>query len=445
MTATPAGRPGPAPENDAPARPRRPWWILPIFGSVPAVEPRSLDLLGLVSLAYLFENYDISLLMSALSLIAADFGIPEAELAGYTGIMRLGALPAFFLVPFADRLGRRKIFLAAVAGLSVLTFATAFTTSVVAFVIVQMLVRTCVLAASTMAFVIIAEEFVAEHRGWGIGMVGALGACGFGFGAILFGFVEYLPRGWRALYVVGLVPLLLMPMLRRGIPETQRFDRHRRERLADGGVGGVAGWLAPIAALARTYPVRVLAVTLAGGLYAMGEIAVFQFCGYFTLTTHGWEPWQFSAMVVGAGAIGMIGNVIAGRLGDLFGRRPVGFVVAASFPLLAFLFYHMPGKALPPLWAALTVCSVSCNVTIRALATEVFPTSHRGTSGGWLSLVQTLGSAGGLGIVGLGIARGASLADMVSVTATLTVIAGASLFLLPETNRRELETISEEH
>ena len=81
-----------------------------------------------------------------------------------------------------------------------------------------MLVRTCVLAASTMAFVIVAEEFPAEHRGWGIGMVGALGACGFGFGAILFGFVERLPFGWRALYAIGVLPLLAMPRLRRGIP-----------------------------------------------------------------------------------------------------------------------------------------------------------------------------------------------------------------------------------
>jgi len=427
------------------AKVRRPWWLLPIFGSVPNIDPRSLSLLGLVSLAYFFENYDLSLMMSALSFIAADFGIAESELAGYTGLIRLGALPAFLLIPFADRLGRRKMFLAAVTGISLLTFATAFATSVAAFVAIQMLMRTCVLAASTMAFVIIAEEFPAEHRGWGIGMVGALGACGFGFGAILFGFVESLPYGWRALYLVGIVPLLAMPALRRGIPETARFAQHHRERLgAAAGVGGVRGWFQPLAAMARTYPRRVAGVTLAGTLYSAGEIAVFQFCGYFTMTAHHWEPWRFSVMVVVAGAVGMIGNVVAGRLGDAFGRRPVGFAVAASFPVLAWLFYHMPGWSLPILWAFLTVCSVSCNVTIRALATEVFPTSHRGTSGGWLSLVQTLGTAAGLGVVGLGIARGASLPFMVSLLALLTVVAGSALFLLPETSGRELEEISAE-
>jgi hypothetical protein len=64
---------------------------------------------------------------------------------------------------------------------------TGFTTSVTQFVILQMAFRTFMLVAGTLAFVIVAEEFPAEHRGWGIGMLGALGACGFGFGAILFG------------------------------------------------------------------------------------------------------------------------------------------------------------------------------------------------------------------------------------------------------------------
>ena len=160
-----------------------------------------------------------------------------------------------------------------------------------------------------------------------------------------------------------------MPRLRRGITETRRFDQHRRERIGGDGVGGVRGWLAPLAALARSYPRRVAGVTLAGTLYAAGETGVFQFCGYFTLNTHHWEPWRFSLMVVVAGGVGMLGNVLAGRLGDLFGRRPVGFAVAASFPGLAWLFYHVPGTWLPVLWAFLTVCSVSCNVTIRALTT----------------------------------------------------------------------------
>jgi putative MFS transporter len=422
-------------------RPRRPWWLLPIFGSLPDIDDRSLRLLGMIALAIFFENYDLSMIMSALSYIAADFQLAEETLGGYVGLIRLGAVPAFFLVPLADRIGRRRMFLIAVVGISATTLLTGFTASVAQFVVLQMLFRTFMLLAGTLAFVIIAEEFPAEHRGWGIGMLGALGATGFGFGALLFAFVDDLPGGWRALYVVGAIPLFFLPRLRRGIPETARFARHAAARSEH----QRSGWLEPVRELARTYPMRVVGVTLAGGLYSAGEISVFQFCGYFTLTEHAWEPWRFSTMVLVAGAFGMVGNVVAGRLADAFGRRPVGLAVAASFPAIAYLFYHSPGFWLPPLWAFLTVCSVSSNVMVRALGTEVFPTSHRGTAGGWLSLVQTLGAAGGLGASTLATTAGWTLPDAVSGLAFLCAAAGASLFLLPETNRLELEAIASDH
>ncbi|HZR80765.1 MAG TPA: MFS transporter [Candidatus Binatia bacterium] len=441
MTPAPAAR---ARASQPSATRRRPWWLLPIFGSVPEVDDRSIRLLGLIAIAAFFENYDLSNLMSALSYIAADFGLADATLAGYVGIIRLGAIPAFLLIPLADRVGRRRLFIAAVAGMALTTVASAFARTVEQFVVLQMLFRTTVLLSSTLAFVILAEEFPAQHRGWGIGMLGALGATGWGFGALLFGLVERLPYGWRALYAIGVFPIFFVPLLRREIPETARFARHAAARAERAPVGAIAAWLEPIGELVRRYPMRVVAVTLAGGLYSAGEVSVFQFCGFFTITTHGWQPWQFSVMVLLAGAFGMLGNVVAGRLADAFGRRPVGAAVALSFPAFAWLFYHVPGTWLPPLWAFLTLCSVSTNVMVRALGTEVFPTSHRGTAGGWLSLVQTLGSAAGLGATSVAISRGFTLPLAVSAVAILCAIGGASLLLLPETSRLELEAIADD-
>jgi hypothetical protein len=271
-------------------------------------------------------------------------------------------------------------------------------------------------------------------------MLGALGACGFGFGAILFGFVKQLPFGWRALYLVGVFPLLVLPALRRGIPETERFARHRRTRLdAAPASGGLAGWRAPLLALGRACPRRVAGITLAGAPTPRATACSSSAATSRSPRTTG--PWRFSLMVVLRAA-----SVWSATWSRDLGDASTALVVAvlASLPSLASLFYSIPGCTLPILWAFLTVCSVSCNVTIRALATEVFPTSHRGTSGGWLSLVQTLGTAAGLGVVGLGIASGQSLPFMVSLLAVL-VVAGSALFLLPETNRRELEEISDEH
>jgi len=426
-------------------RPRwpNPWWIPPFLGRVPAIEPHLVRLLGLVALALFFEQYDQSMLTSALKYIATDLGMTESELGGYLGLIRLGALPAFLVVPFADRIGRRRVFLLSVLGISVGTCLTAFTRTAAEFVAAQMATRTFVLTGAAAAFVIVTEEFPAEHRGWGIGILGALGACGHGLGAALFAAIDVLPYGWRALYAVGVVPLFLLPVFARGIPETQRFSRHRADRRDD--AGGVASWFRPIAALARTHPSRAAGLALAAGLVSVGEVSVYQFTGYYTQTARGWSPGQFATLVILGGAVGIIGHVVAGRLGDRIGRRTVGAIFLGVFPVFAWLFYMGPdGWTVPVAWILFVFCGTAGDVVIRALSTELFPTSHRGTSAGWLSLVQTVGWAAGLALLGAWTHAPGDLPRLTSAMSVGVLLGGLALFVLPETHRRELEAISHE-
>ena len=79
------------------------------------------------------------------------------------------------------------------------------------FVLAQTITRTFVVACISTAVVIIAEELPRNHRGWGIGILGAIGSFGYGLGALLYAFIDVLPFGWRSLYLVGGIPLLLMP------------------------------------------------------------------------------------------------------------------------------------------------------------------------------------------------------------------------------------------
>ena len=421
---------------------RRPWWIPHFLGSVPDIEPQLLTLLGLVSLALFFEQYDLSMLTSALKFIAADLGMAESDLGGYTSLMRLGALPAFIIIPFADRIGRRHLFLASVIGTSTATLLTALSQSAAQFVVCQVVVRTFLVTGLSVAFVIVTEEFPAVHRGWAIGMLGALGTCGNGLGAALFAAIHVLPYGWRALYLIGVVPLLLLPRFRRDVRETKRFQRHREHRAEMDDAAGALRWLQPLVELARRHPWRATAIGVVGILGPFGSMAVFQFIGYFTQTVHGWEPWRFSVMVLVGGGIGIIGNVVAGRLGDRFGRRIVGLVFMALFPVCVWIFYRGPGWSLPLSWTVLVFCATAGDVVMRALSTELFPTSHRSAAAGWLSLVNTVGAAAGLGVVGLGTRAPGDLARMISLLSLSMLVAGCLLFLLPETSRRELEAIN---
>ncbi len=395
-------------------------------------------LLGVVSLALFFEAYDLSMLTSALKHIATDLGMAPDELGGRLALIRLGALPAFALVPLTDRIGRRRMFLVSVVGVGLGTFLTAFSPNAAAFVAMQMVTRPFVLVGSAVAVVIVTEEFPAAHRGWGVGMLGALSACGHGLGALAFAAIDVLPWGWRSLYAFGAVPLLLLPVFRRGVPETDRFARRRNATPSR------TAWHAPFLHLVRDYPGRAVGLALAGGLLAFGEVAVFQFTGYHTQTVHGWSPGRYSTMVIVGGAFGIVGNVVAGRLGDRVGRRLVGMGFMALCPLAAWVFYLGPSTTVPVAFALFVFCATASGVIVRALSTELFPTDHRGTSAGLFAVVQTLCWAAGLAAVGVGTDSAGDIARRTSVLSVAILAGGLVLLRLPETRRRELEAISPE-
>lgn len=401
-------------------------------------------LVGLVALGLFFEHYDLSLLGAALKHIAEDLGIATGDLGFYLGAVRVGGFAAFALVPLADRIGRRRLFLASLVGMSLGTLATGLAQTPLQFLACQVVARAFMLTAAAVGVVMLTEELPAEHRGWGIGILGALGACGAGLGALLFALVDVLPFGWRALYAIGVVPVLLLPVMRRTLVETERFRNHQRRRDAEGAGARGAGSLASLSALARAYPARAACVGLAGMLAALGTISVFQFASYFVQTSHGWAPWQYSVMTLAGGAVGIIGNVVAGRLGDVVGRRKVGAAAFTLYPLVALALYQGPSWVLIPCFAMVVFCASAGDVIVRAFSTELFPTSQRGAAGGWLTLLQSIGWIVGLWLVGAGIETDADLSTMVSAVATVVLGAALCLWLLPETRQQELEALSQE-
>lgn len=433
-----ATRPASAPVRHASPL-RNPWWIPPFLGGVPPIEARLVRLLGMVTLGVLFEQYDLSLLSAAIRHINAGLGIGLSESGFLLGAIRLGGLLTFAILPFADRIGRRRVFLASLLGMSAGTLLSGLAQSPLQFLVAQVVARAFMMSAVAVSVVVVVEEFPAAHRGWGVGVMGAVGSMGFGLGALLFAAIDVLPYGWRALYVFGITPVLLLPLFRRELVETARFRAHRASR---GGVSVEFALWRPIAELVRRQPRRALALGCCGLLSSFGGIAVFQYASLFVQEVHGFQPWQYSMMILIGGGVGIIGNVVAGRLGDRLGRRRVGLVAYGLFPLGALLFYYGPTATLWAAFAAIVFLNSAGDVVSRALAGELFETGHRSTSSGGLVLVQTLGWSLGLFLVGFG---AAGVADLVGVVALLSLgvaAGGACLLLLPETRRRELEDIN---
>jgi MFS family permease len=422
---------------------RNPWWIPPFLGRVPRnLGAPQLRLLAMVALALLFEEYDSAMLISALKHIARDLGMADQDLGLHLGLIRAGALPAFFCVPLADRFGRRPVFLASTIALGVITFGTAFVTTPMQFVVLQALTRTFFVTGTAVAFVIVTEEFPAEHRGWGMGMLAALGSMGHGLSALLFSQIERLPFGWRALYVVGIIPVLCLPAFLRRVPETKRFT-DMRAGFAAGPVTVFASVVGPLRMLFATHPLRALGLAACGFLVAAATLPSFQFSGFYTLEKLGWKPGHYSGMVIAGGAVGIIGNIAAGRLGDVFGRKAVGFVLLALFPLASFLFYRASAWVVAVAWVPLVFCFMGGRVVLKALSTELFQTSFRSAAAGLFAVMEAMGAVAGMFAIYLyktdDVLR---LARVVPFVALAVVGAAFLLLLFPETKQRELEEIA---
>jgi putative MFS transporter len=434
----PPGGPGAEASGAAPAR--NPWYLVPFFGREPALSRELRGLIGLVSLGTAFEQYDVGLLNAALPQIAHDLGIAPADTGYLFGAIRLGGIGTVLLLPFADRAGRRRLFLMSLVGMSVGECATGFAPNALAFCVLQLLTRIFMLAVFALAIVILVEELPADRRGAGLGLLTVLAGMGYGLAAGLYAAVDLIPGGWRSLYAMGIAPALLLPMFRRRLLETRRFAEQigaSPERAPD----GLAGWAGPLLELMRQRPGRAAAVGLAAGLGAVGSVSFFQYTSLFVQQTHAWAPGQYSLLVLAGGLIGISGGVLGGRLSDRLGRRAIGLGALVFAPAGVALFYQGPAATLVPAWGLAVFSFSAGDVMVRAMAGELFGTSHRSTSLGWFMLVQTLGWTAGLVLVGVLTQALGDLPRAVTLASFVCVVAGLCLLALPDSHRRELEAI----
>jgi len=240
------------------------------------------------------------------------------------------------------------------------------------------------------------------------------------------------------LYLIGFVPLLLMPFLSRRVPETRRFLEMQR-------AGGITtgGWARPMIDLLTSYPFRSAAVGLMALVVTAGSSPAFGLLSDFVQTTHGWKPSSYSLMAIVAGTFGVVGNTMMGRAADRWGRRPVGLMVFGLFPVVVFAAYFGPGNALPVFWIPMIFLLTGGNVLMRMVATELFPTSSRNTAVGWETLMETLGASIGFALVGAATSGSASIAPAIVVVGGLTALGAVMIWRFPETAQRELEATSE--
>ena len=431
--------------TEVPGATRPPWWFRSLFAFVRSPAPldaRQWSLLGLLGLTLLINHYDFALLSLALPQIQEGLDVPEERIGGVMASVRLGVVPAILLAFLADRVGRRRLLVATILGFTLCTALTAFARDAAEFAALQFGARMFIAAEEMLAVVVLAEELGADSRGFGIGILSAFGALGFGAAALALALVEVLPFGWRALYLVGAAPLLWVAWLRRRIPETRRFLAAREARR---GETGLAASLRPLRDLVRLYPRRMLALCAAIIPAALVTITASGFVSKYLQDTQGWRPGQVTLLYAVAGFLVFVSTVSSGWLADRFGRRSVMAVALVCNAVGIAGFYHASGGWIVACWVLMMSCGVGVDVLFSALGSELFPTSYRSTASGVRAAVGTVAGSAGLWLEGwlfpLAGSHAAAITWMLGVAWIAPVVI---LWLLPETARRELEEISPE-
>ena len=98
-----------------------------------------------------------------------------------------------------------------------------------------------------------------------------------------------------------------------------------------------------------------------------------------------------STLIFSGGAIGIMGNVVAGDLSDRFGRRLLVTVVMLMAPTFGIAFDNRAGQTMVACW----VISLFAQ-TASTILTESFPTSDRSTAESAIAVAGTLGGSLGL-------------------------------------------------
>jgi SHS family lactate transporter-like MFS transporter len=284
----------------------------------------------------MLDAFDFFLVVFVLGQLAHDFGTDvTAVTLGIGATLALRPVGAFLFGRMADRYGRRPALMASVLLYSAMELATAFASSLTAFIVLRALYGIAMGGEWGVGASLAFESVPIRSRGLVSGILQAGYPCGYLLAAVAFGLL-FNHIGWRGMFIVGAVPALLVVFIFRKVPESQTFTARRREPAAHSLLAALRGqWL--LAAYA------VILMTCFN-FYSHGTQDLYPRMlqaqrGFSVGTT------STIAVVYNIGAI--CGGLLFGSLSSRMGRRrSIALAAALSLIVLPFWAYSSTPTAL---------------------------------------------------------------------------------------------------
>ena len=361
---------------------------------------------------------------------------------GYAGSLMFGLFLvgwglSFIWGPISDRFGRTKSLAATVLVYAVFTGAAALAPNVWVLGIFRFLAGIGVGGEWAMAGTYVAEAWPEDRRKMGAGYL----QTGYYFGFFVAAALNYTigaSFGWRAMFLCGLVPVVVSLATLVGVKEPERWEHHHQEEEAVPAVRRN-----PFAVIfSREYITRTLTMSalLTIAIVGLWAGAVYEPTAIVFLSRQaGMGPPDAAKMASYGTALLSVGTILgciaAPWLAERLGRRPtlalyyLGMMVtiAAAF---GWAFYLPSGTALPVFMGILFFLGVfGGNFAIFSLwLPELFGTEARGTAFAFCTSVGRFIGAG----VNFGLAAAVAAMGTLGTPVALTAIAFAlGLLIIP--------------
>ncbi|MDN5707978.1 MAG: MFS transporter [Planococcus sp. (in: firmicutes)] len=180
-------------------------------------------LLGVAGLGWLFDAMDVGILAFIIAALHEDWGLTSQQMGWIGGVNSIGmAVGAFVFGIYADRIGRKKIFIITLLLFSLASGISAFTTTLAAFLILRFFVGMGLGGELPVASTLVSESVPAKDRGRVVVLLESFWAAGWLLAAIISYFI--IPAyGWRVALLLTALPAFYALYLRLNLPDSPQF------------------------------------------------------------------------------------------------------------------------------------------------------------------------------------------------------------------------------
>ncbi|HEY5224426.1 MAG TPA: MFS transporter [Microbacteriaceae bacterium] len=282
--------------------------------------------------SWTLDAFDYFVLVFVLTAMAHDFGITivTGTLAiTFTLVMRpVGAL---IFGPLAEKFGRKPVLVANIVIFAVIELGTAMSPNFATFFALRVVYGIAMGGIWGVASALTMESIPKQSRGIVSGMFQAGYPLGYLIASIVFGLLMPV-IGWRGMFVIGVVPILLAVFIYFKVDESPVWKASRAS-------GEVKRKFAFWPAVRAQWPILVFAIVLmaAFNYFSHGTQDLYP---TFLLVQHGFTTATVSIIAICYNIAAIVGGLLAGTLSERFGRKRIIIIFAAlalpCIPLWAF-------------------------------------------------------------------------------------------------------------